>query len=437
MWQPREPGERVVHRVLVICNVTGCTCRLQSKYSKDKKTQNTPSPKSQGTKKGKEDRVWSGGGGKISSKQAAALDRSQAVEASQDPDMVAKETYLPSDGEKPQWVLEEEEAKEIEAAGAASGWNFGSTYLGSLVQTVTGGRILTKEDLKPVMAKILESLQGKNVAQEIADDICASVAARLEGQAMESFTTIHSVATAALQEAVQRVLTPRTSTDVLSQVMDAKAEGRVFSIVFVGINGVGKSTSLAKVGYFLKQHGLKVLIAACDTFRSGAVEQLKTHSRCLDAPLFDMGYAKDPSKVATAAIQHAKNNNFDVVLIDTAGRMQNNEKLMRALAALIGDNDPSLVLFVGEALVGNDGIDQLTMFDQSLVTYSPPGRAHRIDGIILTKFDTIDDKVGAALSMSYKSGQPIMFVGTGQKYTHLKRLNVNTVVKNLFSPPSL
>ena len=110
---------------------------------------------------------------------------------------------------------------------------------------------------------------------------------------------------------------------------------------------------------------------------------------------------------------------------------------MRALAALIGDNDPSLVLFVGEALVGNDGIDQLTMFDQALVTYSPAGRAHRIDGIILTKFDTIDDKVGAALSMSYKSGQPIMFVGTGQKYTHLKRLNVNTVVKNLFSPPSL
>ena len=237
---------------------------------------------------------------------------------------------------------------------------------------------------------------------------------------------------AALKEAVQRVLTPRTSTDLLSQVMDAKSEGRVFSMVFVGINGVGKSTSLAKVGYFLKEHGFNVLIAACDTFRSGAVEQLKTHSRCLGAPLFDMGYAKDPSKVAAAALNHGKTNNYDVVLIDTAGRMQNNEKLMRALATLIGENNPDVVLFVGEALVGNDGIDQLTMFDKALVTYSPVGRAHRIDGIVLTKFDTIDDKVGAALSMSYKSGQPIMFVGTGQKYTHLKRLNVNTVVKHLF-----
>lgn len=419
--------------------------RLQSKYSKDsgskKQVMNTPSP--QPGRKGKEDRVWSGGCGKISSKQAKALDRSNTNGDSQeDVDQFARDTYLPSDGEKPQWVVEEEEAREIEAAveapaSGSAGWNFGNTYLGSLVQTVTGGKILTKEDLKPVMEKIMESLQGKNVAQEIADDICSSVTARLEGQAMESFTSIHSVATVALKEAVQRVLTPRTSTDVLRQVMDAKAEGRVYSIVFVGINGVGKSTSLAKVGYFLKEHGLKVLIAACDTFRSGAVEQLKTHSRCLDAPLFDMGYAKDPSKVASAALSHAKNNDYDVVLIDTAGRMQNNEKLMRALATLIGENDPSLVLFVGEALVGNDGIDQLTMFDQALVTYSPPGRAHRIDGIILTKFDTIDDKVGAALSMSYKSGQPIMFVGTGQKYTHLKRLNVNTVVKHLFSPPSL
>ena len=191
---------------------------------------------------------------------------------------------------------------------------------------------------------------------------------------------------------------------------------------------------MAKVGYFLKQHGINVLIAACDTFRSGAVEQLRTHSRCLDAPLFEQGYSKDPSRVAAAAVQHAKANRFDCVLIDTAGRMQNNEKLMRALATLIGENNPDLVLFVGEALVGNDGIDQLTMFDQALVTYSAVERAHRIDGIILTKFDTIDDKVGAALSMSYKCGQPIMFVGTGQKYTHLKRLNVSTVVKHLFSP---
>ncbi len=122
-----------------------------------------------------------------------------------------------------------------------SGWSLKNTYLGSILQTVTGGKILTKDDLAPVMANIREALQGKNVAQEIADDICASVCARLEGQALESFATVHSVATAALKDSIQRILTPRRSTDILRDVIDAKAEGRVYSIVFVGINGVGKN----------------------------------------------------------------------------------------------------------------------------------------------------------------------------------------------------
>mmetsp|Transcript_35997 Transcript_35997/g.36679 ORF Transcript_35997/g.36679 Transcript_35997/m.36679 type:complete len:345 (-) Transcript_35997:184-1218(-) len=342
------------------------------------------------------------------------------------------------------WEVEAEEAQEFQATvlqeeiansvsdQKSSGW-FGKSYLGDLIQSVTGNKVLEDEDLQPVLLKMRESLQAKNVAQEIADDICSSVGTSLVGHKLASFTRISSVVTEALVEAVQRVLTPKTSTDILRQVLDAKAEGKVFSAVFVGINGVGKSTSLAKVAYYLKLHGVKVMLAACDTFRSGAVEQLRTHARTLDVPLFELGYAKDPSRVAAAAIQEAQEKKFDCVLVDTAGRMQNNEPLMRALAKLIVENSPNLVLFVGEALVGNDGIDQLSMFDRALVNYSPPGRTNHIDGIVLTKFDTIDDKVGAALSMSYKSGKPIMFVGTGQKYTHLKKLNVNTVIKHLFS----
>ena len=130
---------------------------------------------------------------------------------------------------------------------------------------------------------------------------------------------------------------------------------------------------------------MKVLLAACDTFRSGAVEQLRTHSRCLDVPLFEMGYSRDPSTVASAAKTYAKDNHFDCVLIDTAGRMQNNEPLMKALAKLVSDNSPDLVLFVGEALVGNDGIDQLSMFDAALKAYCPIGANHGITGIVLTK----------------------------------------------------
>ena len=131
---------------------------------------------------------------------------------------------------------------------------------------------------------------------------------------------------------MERVLTPKRSTDVLREVLDAKRKGKTYSIVFVGINGVGKSTSLSKVAYYLKEHNIDVMITACDTFRSGAVEQLRSHAKCLDVELFEKGYLKDPADVARASLVHAKQAKKDCVLIDTAGRMQNNDKLMRELA---------------------------------------------------------------------------------------------------------
>lgn len=131
------------------------------------------------------------------------------------------------------------------------------------------------------------------------------------------------------------------------------------------------------------------------------------------------------------AIRYATDSKIDVVLIDTAGRMQDNEPLMRALAKLIKVNEPDMVLFVGEALVGNEAVDQLVKFNQALADHSSSANPHVIDGIVLTKFDTIDDKVGAAISMTYITGQPIVFVGTGQTYTDLKALNANAVVHAL------
>lgn len=173
-------------------------------------------------------------------------------------------------------------------------------------------------------------------------------------------------------------------------------------------------------------------------------------------PLFERGYEKDPAKVASEAVRAASRDGIDCVLVDTAGRMQDNEPLMRALAGLISTNDPDLVLFVGEALVGNDGVDQLTQFNARLLDLAPPrniaksssskndtgsenaagttvreGRPCAVDGIVLTKFDTIDDKVGAAVSMVYASGAPVLFVGCGQTYVDLKRLNVKSVVRSL------
>ena len=182
----------------------------------------------------------------------------------------------------------------------------------------------------------------------------------------------------------------------------------------------------------LKKNNMKILIAACDNFRSGAIEQLKTHSNALKVDLFEKGYKDDPAYICKEAIEYAKKNNYDCVLIDTAGRMQDNEPLMKSLSKLVDINQPDSILFVGEALTGNDSVDQLNKFNQALIDYSKSDVKRTIDGIILTKFDTVDDKVGAALTMVYTTGKPIVYVGTGQKYTNLKKLNVDNVLNAIF-----
>lgn len=150
--------------------------------------------------------------------------------------------------------------------------------------------------------------------------------------------------------------------------------------------------------------------------------------------LYQQGYDKDAADVARNAIIKARSEGIDVVLVDTAGRMQDNEPLMRELAKVVRVNQPDKVFFVGEALVGNDGVDQLVKFNNALKQYSADlAVARQVDGIVLTKFDTIDDKVGAALSMTYITGQPIVFVGVGQKYTDLRSLNVAAVVQALLN----
>ncbi|KAL6847699.1 hypothetical protein ACP4OV_022487 [Aristida adscensionis] len=318
-----------------------------------------------------------------------------------------------------------EEEEEVEDGPKKKGW------FSSMFQSIAGNNVLEKSDLQPALKALKDRLMTKNVAEEIAEKLCESVAASLEGKKLGSFTRISSTVQTAMEEALLRILTPRRSIDILRDVQAAKERGRPYVIVFVGVNGVGKSTNLAKVAYWLLQHNLSVTLAACDTFRSGAVEQLRTHARRLQIPIFEKGYEKDPAVVAKEAIQEASRNKSDVVLVDTAGRMQDNEPLMRALSKLINLNSPDLVLFVGEALVGNDAVDQLTKFNQKLADLSAVPTARLIDGILLTKFDTIDDKVGAALSMVYISGAPVMFVGCGQSYTDLKKLNVKSIVKTL------
>ncbi|KAJ4832603.1 hypothetical protein Tsubulata_027152 [Turnera subulata] len=345
----------------------------------------------------------------------------EVVAADQGESMMDKEEIVSSDSESE----EDEEGKDAKPDTKKKGW------FSSMFQSIAGKANLEKADLEPALKALKDRLMTKNVAEEIAEKLCESVAASLVGKKQASFTRIFSTVQAAMEEALVRILTPRRSIDILRDVHAAKEQRKPYVVVFVGVNGVGKSTNLAKVAYWLLQHNVSVMMAACDTFRSGAVEQLRTHARRLQIPIFEKGYEKDPAVVAKEAIQEATRNGTDVVLVDTAGRMQDNEPLMRALSKLIYLNNPDLVLFVGEALVGNDAVDQLSKFNQKLADLSTSPNPRLIDGILLTKFDTIDDKVGAALSMVYISGSPVMFVGCGQSYTDLKKLNVKSIVKTL------
>ncbi|CAL0330424.1 unnamed protein product [Lupinus luteus] len=404
--------------------------KLRAKGVNGKKAEAKVAPKAEPVKKAtKKNRVWDDSPPEHESKldftDHVGDDGDRNVDflaKEQGESMMDKEEVFSSDSETEE---DEDERKNNKPDAKKKGW------FSSMFQSIAGKTNLEKSDLEPALKALKDRLMTKNVAEEIAEKLCESVAASLEGKKLGSFTRISSTVQAAMEEALVRILTPRRSIDILRDVHTAKEQRKPYVVVFVGVNGVGKSTNLAKVAYWLQEHNVSVMMAACDTFRSGAVEQLRTHARRLQIPIFEKGYEKDPAVVAKEAIQEATRNGSDVVLVDTAGRMQDNEPLMRALSKLIYLNSPDLVLFVGEALVGNDAVDQLSKFNQKLADLSASSTPRLIDGILLTKFDTIDDKVGAALSMVYISGAPVMFVGCGQSYTDLKKLNVKSIVKTL------
>lgn len=369
------------------------------------------------TKKSKKvQRVWDVDN-KVTSRKIDTLDQSK------DKNMagVAKPEYMQGE----EYESDESSEEEKQESGLLS-------RISNRMKNLTGNKELTQNDMDAVMRDFKEELVKKNVAEEIAQQLCSSVGKSLIGTRTASFTTVHTTVKTALKDSIQKLLTAKKTIDVLRDALASKNRKKPYVITFCGVNGVGKSTSLAKVGYYLKTKGnFSILMAACDTFRSGAIEQLRTHANTLEVPIFDQGYGKDPGNVARQAINFAEQRGIDVVLVDTAGRMQHNETLMQGLANLVSVNNPDLVLFVGEALVGNDGVDQLVTFNRALVDRTTNGRG--VDGVLLTKFDTVDDKVGAALSMVYATGKPIVFVGTGERYMNLRRLNVRTVVSALLS----
>ncbi|XP_073980948.1 signal recognition particle receptor alpha isoform X2 [Rhodnius prolixus] len=440
--EPAKPSTNgdLTSEEIMMANRAKLAQKMGSPNQKKAKQPKSPKP----AKEGKKPRVWDLGG---TTKDLPELERTkdkptENQEITADTTMVGrmvggiKDLEVESDTES--------ETEEVNDESVRGNKNVKSRGVFSLFRGLVGSKNLTKEDMVPVLEKLKDHLIGKNVAADIASKLCDSVAAKLEGKVVGTFESVASTVKTTMTESLVQILSPTRRVDILRDAVEAKRQGRPFTMAFCGVNGVGKSTNLAKICFWLIENNFRVLIAACDTFRAGAVEQLRTHMRHLNAlhpaekhndrqmvQLYEKGYGKDAAGIAMEAISYAKESRIDVVLVDTAGRMQDNEPLMRALAKLIKVNEPDLVLFVGEALVGNEAVDQLSKFNQALADYSASTNPHLIDGIVLTKFDTIDDKVGAAISMTYMTGQPIVFVGTGQTYTDLKSLNAKAVVHAL------
>mmetsp|Transcript_60567 Transcript_60567/g.148601 ORF Transcript_60567/g.148601 Transcript_60567/m.148601 type:complete len:627 (+) Transcript_60567:138-2018(+) len=399
---------------------------------------------------GKEKRHWNDGKAKVTKEAMAELDRSKAVtddeiqKSEEDALAEARAAYLPTDADlaadlsmmEPEIVDDDDGDDGTDGEGPSS---WGSSLQG-MFQQMTGQKVLTNSDLDKPIQEIHKMLTSKNVAADIATKICDRVRSNLVGQRLNSMYRVKTAVRQALEQVINELLESSTQLDLLREVVAKRDAGmssffnknnqrRPYVIVVVGLNGVGKSTSLAKLAYYLKTNGCTPLLAACDTFRSGAVEQLAVHAKCLELPLYSKGYSKDPSTVANLAIEEATKNGNDVVLVDTAGRMQNNLPLMKALGKLAAENRPDMVVFVGEALVGNDGVDQVKMFDKAI---SYQNKSQKVNSILLTKFDTVSDKVGAALTMTHVTNAPILFVGTGQKYHHLQKLSTAAVIRSLF-----
>jgi len=233
------------------------------------------------------------------------------------------------------------------------------------------------------------------------------------------------------------MLTPTTPLDLLREIAATHGK-RPYVISIVGVNGVGKSTNLSKICFFLLQNRLRVLIAAGDTFRSGAVEQLRVHVRNLqeltarqqagEVDIYERGYGKDAATIARDAVQYAAQHKFDVVLIDTAGRRHNDTRLMSSLEKFAKLAQPDKILMVGEALVGTDSVSQARNFDSAF------GPDRRLDGFIISKCDTVGDMVGTLVSMVHATGIPVLFLGTGQHYSDLRVLKAESVVELLMRP---
>ncbi len=278
---------------------------------------------------------------------------------------------------------------------------------------------IKEKDVEKALDELEIELLEADVALEVVDELRERIKENLVGKKVRLGTKKEDIVEEAVKKAILDILRPPRRIDLVEMIKGK--EQKPFVIVFVGFNGSGKTTTIAKLAKWLKDRGLRPVIAASDTFRAGAIEQLEQHAKNVGVRVIKHDYGADPAAVAYDAIEHAKAKGLDVVLVDTAGRNELNRNLMDEMRKIVRVTKPDLVVFVGDSLAGNSIVEQARQFSGAV----------RIDGVILTKLDA-DSRGGAALSIGHVIGAPILFVGTGQGYDDIKPFDEEWFVSLIF-----
>ncbi|MDK6028528.1 signal recognition particle-docking protein FtsY [Ignisphaera sp. 4213-co] len=282
-------------------------------------------------------------------------------------------------------------------------------------------RTLSEKEIDEYCNNLFIQLIESDVAYDVAEKIVNEIKQQLMGKKIRRGDDAKNYIDTAVEKSLEEMLKGVGTFKLMNFVKSVLAKEKPVKIMFMGVNGVGKTTTIAKIAHILKTNGFKVVVAAADTFRAGAQEQLKKHAERIGVTFIGGRYGSDPAAIAFDAIVYAQKNNFDVVLIDTAGRMHVDIDLMNELRKVARVVKPHLKLLVLDALTGNDALEQLKGFEEAV----------GVDVVVLTKVDA-DANGGAALTTIIGVGKPIAYLGVGQGYNDLIEYDPAIVLKMLF-----
>jgi len=288
-----------------------------------------------------------------------------------------------------------------------------------LVQKISQ-REFSDKDIDKVLDEFLLVLAQNDVAYDVAKKICDSLREKLEATQVRRFSNPTEPAKEVLHEVLLDVLKGSGGEPLFRVLEEAKAQQKAAIILFVGVNGTGKTSTVAKVAFMLQRKGYSVVIAAADTYRTGSIEQIDEHARRIGVRTIKHDYGGDSAAVAFDAANYANAHGTNTVLIDTAGRMQTNKNLLEEMKKIARVAKPNLTILVVDSLTGNDAVEQGKSFAEAV----------RIDGVILTKLDA-DAKGGSAISMATIIGKPILFATVGQNYEDIISFEPEAMVEKI------